>query len=275
MNKKYFGITLIELLIAVGILTLVIFGVYNLFINQHKAGVIHQQVADMQQNARIAMEMLIKDLRLAGLGVEASNAIVAGDGGDTNPDSITIRGGESFIMTTTPSPVNQSSSTFDVNSVAGFSVGDVCIIYGGGEWTRFTITQVLEASLKLQHNPSSDYNSPGGFGFTYPTGSVVRRYQEVTYQIDTSNPSHPKLTRTESGNTQTVSENIEDLQFVYTLANGTVTSSPANPANIRLVNVTLRARTNREDPKWTDDTYGDGYRRRVLSSYVRVRNLTD
>ncbi len=275
MKKKFSGITLIELLVAVSILTLVIFGAYNLFISQHKAHIIHQQVVDMQQNARIALEMLVRDLRLAGIGCEPSQTIVTSDGGGTNPDAITIRGGESFIMTTVPSPVNQSSSTFDVNSVAGFNVGDVCVIYGGGEWTKFTVTHVLDGSVKLQHNPAADYNSPGGFGFTYPTGSVVRKYQEVTYQIDITDSAHPELTKTESGSAQTVAANIEDLQFVYTLADGSTSSSPASPGNIRLVKITLRARTDREDAKWTDATYGDGYRRRTLSSYVRVRNLAD
>ncbi len=277
MKKKFLGITLIELLVAVSILTLVIFGAYNLFISQHKARIIHQQVVDMQQNARIALEMLVGDLRLAGIGCEPSQAIAASNGGGTNPDAITIRGGDSFIITTLPGPCNQSSSTFDVNSVAGFNDGDVCVIYGGGEWTTFTVTHVLESSVKLQHNPSADYNSPGGFGFSYPTGSVIRKYQEVTYQIDTTDSDHPELTRTDQllGGAQIVAANIEDLQFVYTLADGSTSSSPASPENIRLVKITLRARTDRKDAKWTDATYGDGYRRRTLSSYVKIRNLTD
>jgi len=275
MKKKFSGITLIELLVAVTILTLVIFGAYNLFISQHKARIIHQQVVDMQQNARIALEMLVGDLRLAGIGCGPQQAIVASNGEGTNPDAITIRGGNSFIISTLPGPCNQSSSTFEVESVAGFSAGDVCVIYGGGEWTTFTVTHVLESPAKLQHNPSADLNSPGGFGFSYPTGSVVRKYQEVAYQIDATDSTHPKLIRTESGSAQIVAANIEELQFVYTLADGSTSSSPVSPENIRLVKITLRARTDREDAKWTDATYGDGYRRRALSSYARVRNLTD
>jgi len=64
INRK--GITLIELLVALVIAGIVIAGIYRLFITQTRAYTVQDQVAEVQQNARSAMEILLRDLRLAG-----------------------------------------------------------------------------------------------------------------------------------------------------------------------------------------------------------------
>jgi len=64
-----------------------------------------------------------------------------------------------------------------------------------------------------------------------------------------------------------VAENIESLQFTYLDKNGNVT---ANPPDIRMVKVAVTAKTNRFD---SDYKGGDGYRRRILSSNIKVRNM--
>jgi len=64
-----------------------------------------------------------------------------------------------------------------------------------------------------------------------------------------------------------VAENVESLQFGYFDKNGNVTS---NPPDIRMVKVTVTAKTNKSDPEYKG---GDGFRRRILSSYIKVRNM--
>ncbi len=63
-NRK--GITLIELLIALIVLGLTVAGIYRLFIAQTKAYTIQDQVVEVQQGIRVAMEILLRDLRMAG-----------------------------------------------------------------------------------------------------------------------------------------------------------------------------------------------------------------
>jgi type IV pilus assembly protein PilW len=63
-NKK--GLTLIELLIGLVICGMVVAGVYRLFINQSKAYTVQDQVAEVQQSIRSAMEILLRDLRMTG-----------------------------------------------------------------------------------------------------------------------------------------------------------------------------------------------------------------
>jgi hypothetical protein len=64
-----------------------------------------------------------------------------------------------------------------------------------------------------------------------------------------------------------VADNIEGLEFTYLDASGNVTS---NPQDIRMVKVAVIAKTNMSDPQLKG---GDGYRRRTLSSNIKVRNM--
>jgi type IV pilus assembly protein PilW len=73
-NKK--GITLIELLVALAICGIVIAGIYRLFIGQTKAYTVQDQVVEVQQNVRNAMELLLRDLRMAGFNDDNLNSTI-------------------------------------------------------------------------------------------------------------------------------------------------------------------------------------------------------
>jgi len=60
------GITLIELLVALVICGMVIAGIYRVFVAQTKAYTVQDQVVEVQQSVRSAMEILLRDLRMAG-----------------------------------------------------------------------------------------------------------------------------------------------------------------------------------------------------------------
>lgn len=64
LNTK--GVTLIELLVALVICGMVAAGIYQVFISQSKAYTVQDQVTEVQQSVRSAMEVLLRDLRMAG-----------------------------------------------------------------------------------------------------------------------------------------------------------------------------------------------------------------
>lgn len=70
MNRRILrnarGITLIELLIAFVIFTVVSGASYRLFVAQGRAYVVQDQVGEIQQNIRAGMELLLRDVRMAG-----------------------------------------------------------------------------------------------------------------------------------------------------------------------------------------------------------------
>ena len=73
-NSK--GITIIELLVALVIFGLVVGGIYRLFIAQTKAYTVQDQVVEIQQSVRSAMEILLRDLRMAGYDDESSPIVI-------------------------------------------------------------------------------------------------------------------------------------------------------------------------------------------------------
>jgi prepilin-type N-terminal cleavage/methylation domain-containing protein len=90
LDKK--GLTLIELLVGLVICAMVVAGIYRLFIAQSKAYTVQDQVVEVQQNIRSAMEIMLRDLRMTGFDDDrtplvsiAQPSIVPGD------DSITVR----------------------------------------------------------------------------------------------------------------------------------------------------------------------------------------
>jgi prepilin-type N-terminal cleavage/methylation domain-containing protein len=101
--------------------------------------------------------------------------------------------------------------------------------------------------------------------------TIIIADKAITYglQWDTKDPGMPVLVRRENGVSEIMADNIDGLQFSYTLKNGTVTDSPVTPENIQMVRINLIARTKLTDPQLG----GDGYRRRALSSLTIVRNL--
>jgi len=60
------GFSLVELLIAIAISGIVLAAVSSLFIMQNKSYSVQEQVAEMQQNARAAMDIMAREIRMAG-----------------------------------------------------------------------------------------------------------------------------------------------------------------------------------------------------------------
>jgi len=63
------GFTLIELLVAMVLCFILVGATYRTFTVQQKSYTIQDQVAEAQQNARMAMNMLVRDIRMAGYGM--------------------------------------------------------------------------------------------------------------------------------------------------------------------------------------------------------------
>lgn len=75
LNKT--GITLIELLVVLVICGLVVAGIYRVFVAQTRAYTIQDQVVEVQQSIRSAMEILLRDLRIAGYDNDSVNSKIS------------------------------------------------------------------------------------------------------------------------------------------------------------------------------------------------------
>lgn len=73
---KQRGVTLVELLVVLVISSIVIGGIYHVFVSQGKAYTVQDQVVELQQSIRGAMEIMVRDLRMAGYDDYSVNSTV-------------------------------------------------------------------------------------------------------------------------------------------------------------------------------------------------------
>ncbi len=182
------GFTLIELMAAILISGIILAGLYCVFHSQQMAFSAQEQVAEMNQNIRAALDLMSREIRLAGYKTSTS--------------------------------------------------------------TMIGIVTATAASIQVLADLNQDGDTLG------TDENITYSYNAGTKQICRNGVSLP------------IADNITNLSFTYTLANGSVTSTPANPADIRKVTVSITARTSNPDQ-------GTGaYRSITLTSDVTPRNLT-
>src|SRR4030065_201652 len=103
MNKR--GVTLIELLIALVISAILVAGIYRVFISTQRSYMVQDQVVEMQQNVRGAINKMMREIRMVNFGRVVSfdelsisfiSNVLPVNGFATvltaNPDNITIVG---------------------------------------------------------------------------------------------------------------------------------------------------------------------------------------
>jgi prepilin-type N-terminal cleavage/methylation domain-containing protein len=264
-HKNQRGMTLVELLVALVITTIITSAGYSIYLTQHENWIIQEQISNMQQNARVAVQELESKIRMAGYGLQGGiDPIYAKN---TNPDTITVVfqneiNCEATIEQAMPQPSAELSC--DGHDVSCFKDNTWAYIYDPSADTGefFYITQVQTSSSHIQHTTMD-------LSRCYPVGSIVMFVDMYKFYIDRTDTNHPNLMRLGVGETpQVYAEDIEDLQFRYGLANGVFLDVPPAASVIREVLITLTARTERKDLQFTGK-----YRRRTLASNVKVRNL--
>jgi type IV pilus assembly protein PilW len=81
IKNNHKGMSLIELLVAMAVGTIVLGVIYSAYQNQQKSYVTQQLVVDMLQNARAAMSLMKREIRMAGYDPAATDGI-----DNENPD---------------------------------------------------------------------------------------------------------------------------------------------------------------------------------------------
>ena len=109
------------------------------------------------------------------------------------------------------------------------------------------------------------------FSIDLSRNGAIEADENITYLLyDDGEDGDLDLGRTTDGATQLIAENIEDFILEYRLSDDTITDAPADPSQIRAVQVLLTARTKNPDAKFTAN---GGYRNQTLTASIQVRNL--
>jgi type IV pilus assembly protein PilW len=268
---------------------------YQLFKADHKVFIEQEEVVDMQQNARVALDILIRDLRIAGAGVPLEGVdadigflypVIPGDGGEGLPDTLTVLANFNHVSSELNLKMPNESAEIKVNDSSEFTVGAVAIISGltqecGESAEVFQITQISDDGQNLlQHHQSPPWNIDQKLNCTYIPVARVTLVNHRKYYIENADTDHPRLVMIEdAGDVQVIADNIENLQLVYNLVTGEKNESdPDNPGAIRKATITIVARTNTQDKQWNNGVHSlsglqDNLRRLELQSDVQIRNL--
>ncbi len=263
--RSNYGVTLIELLIGAVIALICAGAALELYVNQQKNWLAQENITDMQQNGRAAIDEIVYNARQAGYHLPpALDAIYAAN---SNPDSITfvyLKEPQCDCGLTSPMPQPSSELKLSPDTISCFQEDGWAYIYDpfAEEGEFFIITEVQVAAGHLQHNTMP-------LSKKYPAGSVVYMIEVVTFHIDNTTDSlHPKLMYQRFDVPNIYADNIEDLQFTYTLAHGAVVDDFISADNVREVNIQVVARTDRIDP-----ARRQGYLRDTLETTVYLRNM--
>jgi type IV pilus assembly protein PilW len=223
------GFTLVELMVGLLISVMVVAAGYTIMTSSVKASSVNDETNTMQQNARVAMDLLSRDIKMAGFGMNGpvgactvggnAAAIVPLDanaaGADNGPDSVSLVV-PTLISTTTAAVGGGAGATNQLTMQAG----SVAALSGDG-FNGGTLPQPISIGGTL----SATVNGIAGDVLTltstiaapqaFPAGAQVFWLRCITYAISTvaatcaGNP--PCLLR----NGAPVADGIEDLQLAY------------------------------------------------------------
>jgi prepilin-type N-terminal cleavage/methylation domain-containing protein len=263
MGRTFFrrknGVTLVELLIALALSSILTAALYRALISQQKTYTAQDQAAEMQQNVRIAMGQMAREIRMAGYGGDMLSIF---DDINGFTDIITPASNAITIIFADEVGVLKQNAARGANQLRVTNAR----IFNTDKKKYLCLNGVNNYSVQSVADDTVTLTAPLAEG--HPVNQPVYLVKAISYYLGISG-SKTVLRRNENtgGGGQPLADNIESLEFTYFDTDGIVTSKPPD---IRMVEVTVTARTNALDSQLKG---GDGYRRRTLSSHIKVRNM--
>lgn len=205
------GFTLVEMMIATAIGGIVMAAVMTAFLSQHRTYLAQDDVVEMQQNARVAMDMLVRDIRSVGYDPNKLGAGITVAGANnlifTREDDLATNGLETisyslfdaFASTTPPSNDGLVDDlALEITTAAGTSGGRQVVAENisrlefrylddagvpttvVGDIRSIQVSILVQTSRADTNGPSvQTYTTPSGIGWT-STAGVRSRYLTTT-----------------------------------------------------------------------------------------------
>lgn len=228
--KNAQGLTLVELMFGIVISMIVVGAGYTVMTGSQKASTVNDQTTQMQQNVRVAMDLLTQDLKMAGFGMTApvgacNFAVVPGDntagGPDTGPDSVSVV----VPMTSTINPLwslavqvtgapTANTLTLQGGAVAAMAASG----FGAAPFALpqpISIGGTVSATVTGSGGDALTLSSPIAAPAVFPVDTQIFWLQCITYDISTvaanCGGTAPCLRR----GGVAIADGIEDLQLAY------------------------------------------------------------
>lgn len=299
------GFSLVELMVAVAVMAVVTSQLLVSFSQQHTSSLEHERTIEIQEEGRMVMDIILKDLRSAGFMVPAFMAVANEDGGTNAPDRLCVSDSQVVDDAQLVDATQKFAGSEIVTPMTG-DAGSVTVlttsldIDGDGTNDYAVGSGVIVGTGTEAHCGRVTALTANGTGtdivFTPTTGSLLTAATDdavvpaIVYEINGTSLSR---------NNVVLSDYIEDLQTEFGIdgdRSGTVGDDAAPSAEfpvdvlngdefelVRNVRVHLTAREARAEAGFTgryfavanrvDAAATDNFKRRRITGDAILRNL--
>jgi type IV pilus assembly protein PilW len=282
-NKR--GFTLVEIMVALAVAGVVIAGLWQVYRAQTQAAVSQEQVTTLQQNLRVAVLQMKRDLRMAGFNPSGRGNFGLTFIGFYNLNGVPDLNGQSAISFTADNsddPLLLGNGTIDTGETITYSIYDAPVGFpdtfrdlarNDGSGRDLAAENIANLGLAYAFDNDGD-----GLLDTYTAGGS----QAVFWAIDSNNDglldqhldtNGDGVIDRLDGPTGTGPENIVGAPLAATV--------PMD--RIRAVRIWLLAEARHNDESWYDnDTYvvgrqiitpQDNRRRRLFETIIQLKNM--
>jgi type II secretory pathway pseudopilin PulG len=227
----------VELLVVLAIVSIVMGGIYTVFIRSNRVYISQEEVVAAQQEARSALDMLGREIRMAG-----------------------------FIA-----DHNKKGQSDQINAPAWAGDADSAIEIADLNTVAKTTTLAFKSDLDGNDNDldGNEYNDTEAVRYVYYHSDHAdpNRRNTLTREVLTWSGGWSDL----GGEGEKLFlENIQDLTLTYQMADGTTSANPTDLEEIRGVVISLTAQTSIAVEPFEG---GKDIRTRQLISNIQIRNL--
>lgn len=242
-TENQHGFTLVELMAAVLITVVIVAATMTTVVTSNRANVVNTQVADTQQNVRLAIDLLSRDIKLAGYNYNTSDpgttavgtcnatigAIVkpvgllpqdqAPAGVDTGPDAVSmvlpVTNNNVWALTAAVGGTQNAPTQDNTISLTGAAILEMTA-QGLALGSTISIGGALSKTVKTLGPTSIGFGAGNYVDGKFPIGTPVYLMQCVQYQVVANAPATcgsntPCLVR----NNVPLVDGVEDMQITY------------------------------------------------------------
>lgn len=275
------GFTLVEMLVVVAIMGIIASAIFALYLNSQRTALEQEDIVDVQQSIRFALDQIERDIRMAGFLVPSTDPgvdgpIISAPNVPTAASPLTLQTASSGAQVLRVATRFLSPSSATTAKEVTVDSTDMAVLFKMGDYARIIrpdrCTQPLNAILQFTGDPVGATISLKGFSSEtqYEVGDMIvlatatAPYPNtIAYSLENN-----EIRRSVNGGAkQTLATGISQLEFQYLMDGGTESSSVtgASLLKIRGVRVAISGQVATQN----------GAKIRSATSVVTLRNKVD
>lgn len=172
--------------------------------------------------------------------------------------------------------MGNSGSQIKVDNTDEIETGDLCVISDGTFQEIFIVTGINPGDNHLWHSMALPWNDDNKLDHAYLKDSSVTIVSYYTFFVDTDEEGRSNLMlKTQAYEPQILIGNIDNFQIRFKMKDGSWMDEPNEVEiyDIRMIEITIRAKTPEPLKNYIDPVYGDAYKRIEFKSVVIPKNI--